>query len=90
MRADDCEAAEILHWCVGFVAEMLERSPNEVDPNVKFGRLGLDSAMAVQLIVALEARLGLQLTPDVIGDCPTISRLSAHLVQLCVERPQGL
>lgn len=73
---------DLLSWCVRFVADMLERSPAEIDPNAKFTRIGFDSAMAVQLVVALEERLGIELSPDVIGDYPSIARLSAHLRSL--------
>ncbi|MGH6670812.1 MAG: acyl carrier protein [Xanthobacteraceae bacterium] len=66
-------------WCVAYVAEMLEVAPNAVKPNAKFSRIGLDSAMSVQLAVALEERLGVALSPDVIADHPTISQLVSHL-----------
>jgi acyl carrier protein len=70
-------------WCVAFVAEMLERAPGEINPDVKFSRIGFDSAMSVQLAVALEERLGVRLNPDVIADHPTISKLVGHLALLC-------
>jgi len=65
---------------------MLERAASDVDPNAKFSRIGLDSAMSVQLAVALEERLGIEVNPDLIGDHPTISRLAAHLAARCRER----
>ena len=61
------------------IVDMLELAPNAVKPNAKFSRIGLDSAMSVQLAVALEERLGIALSPDVIADHPTISQLVAHL-----------
>jgi acyl carrier protein len=64
---------------VSYVADMLELAPDDVKPNAKFSRIGLDSAMSVQLAVALEERLGVALTPDVIADHPTISRLVVYL-----------
>jgi len=64
------------------VAEMLERAPRDVNPNVKFSRLGLDSAMSVQLAVALEERLGIRLSPDVIADHPTIAALVDYLAAM--------
>ncbi len=71
---------------MGFVAEMLERDPREVNPNVKFSRIGFDSAMSVQLAVALEQRLGITLDPDVIAEHPTISKLVAYLATRLAER----
>jgi acyl carrier protein len=74
--------AELVDWCVQFVAELLERAPRDVDPQARFSRVGVDSTMAVQLIVALEDKLRLALPPDLILDYPSISRLSAHLATL--------
>lgn len=79
--SDDAEA--LVKYCINFVAELLERSPGDIDPKEKFSRIGLDSAMAVQLILALEERLGVELSPDLIEAYPTIARLSAHLAELC-------
>jgi acyl carrier protein len=73
-------------WCIAFVAEMLERAPGEINPDVKFSRIGFDSAMSVQLAVALEERFGVRLDPDVIADHPTISKLAAYLAARCAER----
>lgn len=73
------DQAALTAWCVSYVADMLELAPDDVKPNAKFSRIGLDSAMSVQLAVALEERLGIALTPDVIADHPTISRLVVYL-----------
>jgi acyl carrier protein len=73
---------ELTEWCIAFVAEMLERPPSAIDPDMRFSRMGFDSAMAVQLVVALEERLGRELSPDLIADHPTISRLATHVAAL--------
>jgi acyl carrier protein len=70
----------LLGWCVDFVADLLERRPDEIDVNARFSRIGLDSAMAVQLVVALEEKLDVALAPDIIQDRPTLKGLVAHLV----------
>jgi acyl carrier protein len=77
----DVESARsgLAAWCASFIADLLECAPAEINPDTKFSRMGVDSAMSVQLAVALEERLGLQLSPDVIADHPTISRLVAYL-----------
>jgi len=41
--------------------------------------VGLDSANSVFLIVELEDRLGLELTPDLLFEYPTIGELARHL-----------
>jgi acyl carrier protein len=71
-------------WCVAFVAEMLERAPGEINPDVKFSRMGFDSAMSVQLAVALEEKFDIRLDPDVIADHPSISKLAAYLAKIAL------
>ena len=74
--------------CVRIVAGILERRPEEINPATRFSRLGLDSAMAVQLVVTLEEELDLQLLPDLVAEHPTIQKLSAELAELCAARPR--
>jgi acyl carrier protein len=50
-----------------------------INPDAKFARLGLDSANSVYLIVELEDWLGLELTPDLVFEHPTISDLARYL-----------
>ena len=52
-----------------------------IDADVKFARLGLDSANSVYLIVGLEDWLGLELTPDLVFEHPTISDLARYLAK---------
>ena len=80
------DADEISSWCVRYVADMLERAPAEIDPSKRFSRIGFDSAMSVQLVVAIEAWLGIQLDPDVMSNHPTIARLAAYVAGLCDDR----
>lgn len=70
---------DLVAWCVAFVADMLERPPSAIDPDARFSRLGFDSAMSVQLVVALEGLLGTEISPDLLSQNPTISRLVAQL-----------
>jgi acyl carrier protein len=72
-------------YCINFVAEMLERAPADIDPNVKFSRIGFDSAMSVQLIVALEELLNIELSPDLTDSFQTIASLSAHLAKVLAQ-----
>jgi acyl carrier protein len=79
---DSVTTEALTRYCVAFVAEMLDRAPQDIDPNATFSRIGFDSAMAVQLVVALEDRLDVELLPDLVGDHPTIARLSTYLSEL--------
>jgi len=79
MSSSKIEPEALSRWCVAFVAEMLERPQSDIRTDVKLSRLGLDSAMGVQLAVALEQELGVTLEPDVVLDHPTIARLVSYL-----------
>jgi acyl carrier protein len=78
----ETDPAALADWCVAFVADMLELPPARIDRRVKFSRMGVDSAMSVQLAVALEDRLGIALSPDVIAEYPTIASLVDYLSRL--------
>ncbi len=62
-----------------YLARTLDLPDHTIDPEMTFVRLGLDSANSVFLIVELEDWLGLELTPELLFDHPTISELARHL-----------
>jgi acyl carrier protein len=86
MTIDINNPKDISDLCVRIVAGILERQPEQIDPATRFSRLGLDSAMSVQLVVTLEQELDLQLLPDLVAEHPTILKLSAKLAELCAAR----
>ena len=71
--------SEIRDWCIQYLARTLDLPADGIDPDVKFTRLGLDSANSVYLIVEIEDWLGLELTPDLVFEHPTISDLARYL-----------
>ena len=79
MRPESPGEAAIRNRCVEFLALTLGLSNDEIEPDVSFARLGLDSANSVYLIVELEEWLGLELTPDLLFEHPTISDLARYL-----------
>ena len=79
MRAEYTSEAAIRDWCVEYLARTLDLPDHTVDPEMTFARLGLDSANSVFLIVELEDWLGLELTPDLLFEHPTIGELAWHL-----------
>ena len=77
MRAEDHSEAAIRDWCVEYLARTL---PDQtIDTEMTFARMGLNSANSVFLIVELEDWLGLELTPDLVFEYPTICELARHL-----------
>jgi acyl carrier protein len=71
--------AEISAFCVERVAELLRIPRESIDPQAKFSRLGLDSAMTVYLLMDLEQKLDLELSPETFYDHPTVDELSDYL-----------
>jgi len=79
LRPESPSEAAIRDWCVGYLARTLDLPEEQIRPDVKFGRLGLDSANSVYLIVELEEWLGLELAPDLLFEHPTILDLARYL-----------
>ena len=79
---------EISAFCVDQLAEILRVPKAQVDVNAKFARLGLDSAMTVYLLMELEEKLDLELSPETFYDYPTVDALSAHVAEKVAARPQ--
>lgn len=81
MGAVGVRESDIRERCTRFLAEALARPAEQIDPNVTFARLGVDSAMAAFLLIELEDWLGIELAPDVVFEYPTIAKLARHLAQ---------
>ena len=77
---------EISAFCVDQLAEILRIPEGTIDVNAKFARLGLDSAMTVYLLMELEDKLDVELSPETFYDYPTIETLSAHLAEKTAGR----
>ena len=77
---------EISTFCVDQLAEILRIPTDKVDVNTKFTRLGLDSAMTVYLLMELEDKLDLELSPETFYDHSTVDALSAHLAEKTAAR----
>ena len=50
------------------LAEILERSPEDIDPNTPFSDLGADSLALIELVEAIEERLAASVGPFHIDD----------------------
>jgi acyl carrier protein len=77
---------QISAFCVDRLADLLRIPKEVVDPQTKFTRLGLDSATAVYLLMDLEEKLDLELSPETFYDHPTVDNLSDYLAAKHAER----
>jgi acyl carrier protein len=79
LRPENPSESEIRDWCMQYLARTLHLADEAIDAGVPFARLGLDSANSVYLIVELEDWLGIELTPDLVFEYPTIADLARYL-----------
>jgi acetyltransferase-like isoleucine patch superfamily enzyme/acyl carrier protein len=84
--AGDPTEGEIRQWCAGFFAKELKVPPAQIDPEVKFTRLGIDSTTSIIFTIDLADWLGVELAPDIMSDYPTIAELARHLAQRSAGR----
>ncbi|MDT3439529.1 MULTISPECIES: acyl carrier protein [unclassified Pseudofrankia] len=71
--------AEIVQWCRAYLADLLEVSVESIDPDADFDRLGVDSALAVSLLIEVEERYGVDLPPEALFENPNLSAVAAYL-----------
>jgi acyl carrier protein len=69
----------IVTWCQEYVADLLDVPAAEVDPNADFDRIGLDSALAVSLLVEIEERYGVDLPAEELFDHPNLNAVAEYL-----------
>jgi acyl carrier protein len=77
---------QISDFCIVSLAKVLRIPTDRVETNTKFTRLGLDSAMAVYLMMELEEKLDLELSMDDFYDYPTVDDLSHYLAKQYAKR----
>jgi acyl carrier protein len=70
---------EIRTWCREYLADLTEVPADEVDPDDDFDRLGVDSALAVSLLMEVEDRYGVDLQPEELFANPTLNALVDHV-----------
>ncbi|MFD6359052.1 type I polyketide synthase [Streptomyces roseolus] len=74
--------ARMTDYVAGAVATLLGERPGGLDTEAPFIELGLDSLLGLRLRSRLRQDLDIRLTPTYSFDYPTITELSAHLVEL--------
>lgn len=72
-------APELEAWLIERISAETGLPAQEIEVDMPFARLGLDSTAAVALTGELEEVLGQTLDPTVVFEFPTIARLARHL-----------
>ncbi len=68
------------------VGEILQVSPEKIDPTRSMYDMGLDSLMGVELVVALESLFGTRLPVMALPQSPTIIKLAERIIQQLQEK----
>ncbi len=74
-------AEGIAEWCRHYVARLLDMPAERIDAETEFDRFGLDSAMAVAMILDLEEQLGTEVSPSLLFEYTSIATLAGHLAE---------
>lgn len=70
---------EIRAFIVDLVAQVTASPPETIRSDVLLSKLGVDSGLIVDMAVALETKLGIDIDPTIAWDYPTIDALAAFL-----------
>jgi phthiocerol/phenolphthiocerol synthesis type-I polyketide synthase C len=62
------------------IGEILRIAPDKIDAVRPMQQMGLDSLMAVELIVAIESRFGIRLPVMALADTPTVTKLATWII----------
>ncbi|HLO85985.1 MAG TPA: beta-ketoacyl synthase N-terminal-like domain-containing protein [Nostocaceae cyanobacterium] len=80
--------ATIQAWLISKVAEQLQILPAEIDIQQPLAQYGLSSMIAVSLAGEVQEWLGVQVSPTLLYDYPTIELLAGHLaLKTTVSQP---
>lgn len=71
--------AELENWLLTEVATQTERPMAEIDPDLPFAALGLDSTVVIALTGEMEDKWGLEIDPTLVFEYPSIARLLDYL-----------
>ena len=62
------------------IGDILRMAPDKIDATLSVQQMGLDSLMAVELVVAVESRFGTPLPVMALSDSPTLAKLAVWII----------
>ncbi|MFI1917971.1 acyl carrier protein [Nocardia sp. NPDC020380] len=81
----DTSKEAIVTWCRDYLADLMEVPAAAIDPQADFDRLGVDSALAVSLLIEVEERYGIDLSPEDLYRNPNLDAVGAYLHEQLAE-----
>lgn len=85
MSKSTLTAEAVCDHSAAYIANLLSVSVSEIDPEADYDRIGLDSVMAVSLILELEQWSGIELQPSLLFEYPNLRELSEHIAELAKD-----
>lgn len=82
----DTSKEAIVTWCREYVAGLLNTPVEAIDPAADFDRLGIDSALAVSLLMEVEERYDVDLPPEALFENPNLNAVAEYLHQQTRQR----
>ncbi len=70
---------DIQQWIINWVAQALQLTPQQIDPQRPFADYGLDSVIAVELVEQLGRWLGKEIEMTLVWNFPSIASAAAYL-----------
>ncbi len=74
----DMTSDDIAKWIRTRIAADIDKDPSEVDLEVTFDRIGIDSLALLGVLGDLAGELDIEIETSVLFDHPTIASLSSH------------
>jgi len=71
------------------LADALELPAQEIRPDRAFADLGTDSILSVDVVAALNDRLGIELKPTILFSHTTVAALASHLAEIAADALGG-
>jgi acyl carrier protein len=78
-QAMSTDSDEIVGWCQDYVGNILGMPGKSVNPDATFDRLGIDSALAVSLLIDVEGHFGVEVPPEALFENPTLRAVAGFV-----------
>jgi acyl carrier protein len=75
----DLSRDDVVGWCQEYVGNILGVPGASVNPDATFDRLGIDSALAVSLLIDVEGRYGVEVPPEALFENPTLGAVATYV-----------
>lgn len=72
--------AVVTDWCKAQIGQLLNTSPSSVDAHKDFSELGLDSSLAVSLLIEIEQAYGVEISAEELFENPSITAVAGLIV----------